>query len=166
MITQTQYESLSAPIPPPSSPPPPPESILAPSQRNTSPNFKDMDILEKGKGNLYVIIDSNRKFIGFKEFLAGESDNKLTPIVVICGNIIKAESILTSNQINMPHIILLHIGINGLDDQQPEDIASDLKDLAESFQNKFNCEVFVSGVTPRGDHYQNHVHDVNNRLKQ
>ena len=166
MITQTQHESLSAPPPPPSSPPPPPESSLEPSQRNTSPNPKDMDILEKGKGNLYVIMDSNRKFINFKELLAGEFDNKLTPIVIPCGNIRKAESILTSNQINTPHVILLHIGINDLDDQRPEDIALDLKDLAESFQNKFNWEVFVSGVTPRGDRYQNHVHEVNNRLKQ
>ena len=112
-----------------------------------------MDILDKGKGNLYLIMDSNTKFINFKELLAGEFDNKLTPIVIPCGNIRKAESILTSNQMNMPHIILLHIGINNLDDQRPEDIALDLKDLAESFQNKFNCEVFVSGVTLRGDHY-------------
>ena len=125
-----------------------------------------MDILGKGKGNLYVIMDSNTKFINFKELLAGEFDNKLTPIVIPCGNIRKAESILTSKQMNMPHIILLHIGINDLDDQRPEDIALDLKDLAESFQNKFNCKIFVSGVTPRGDHYQNHVHKVNNRLKQ
>ena len=160
MTTQTQYESSS------SAPPPPPKSSPASSQRNTSPNPKNMDILDKGKGNLYVIMDSNRKFINFKELLAGEFDNKLTPIVIPCGNIRKAESILTSNQINTPHVILLHIGINDLDDQRPEDIALDLKDLAESFQNKFNWEVFVSGVTPRGDRYQNHVHEVNNRLKQ
>ena len=167
MTTQTQYESSSsASPPPPSSPPSPPKSSPVPSQRNTSPNPKDMDILNKGKGNLYVIMDSNRKFINFKELLAGEFDNKLTPIVIPCGNIRKAESILTSNQINKPHIILLHIGINDLGDQRPEDIALDLKDLAKSFQNKFNCEFFVSGLTPKGNHYQNHVHKVNNRLKQ
>ena len=110
-------------------------------------------------------MDSNRKFINFKDLLAREFNNKLTPIVIPCGNIRKAESILNSTQISTPHIILLHIGINDLDDQRPENIALKLKELSESFQNKFNCEVFISGVTPRGDHYQNHVHEVNNRLK-
>ena len=94
-------------------------------------------------------------FINFKELLAGEFNNKLTPIVIPCGNIRKAESILNSNQISTPHIILLHIGINDLDDQRPKDTALKLKELSESFQNKFNCEDFISGVTPRGDHYQN-----------
>ena len=111
MTTQTQYESSS------SAPPPPPKSSPASSQRNTSPNPKNMDILDKGKGNLYVIMDSNRKFINFKEFLAGEFDNKLTPILIPCSNIKKAERILTSNQIKMPHKILLRIGINDFDDQ-------------------------------------------------
>ena len=45
-----------------------------------------MDILDKGKGNLYVIVDSNRKFINFKKLLTGEFDNKLTPIIILCGN--------------------------------------------------------------------------------
>ena len=97
--------------------------------------------------------------------LAGEFNNELTPVVIRCGNIRKAESILNSTQISTPHIILLCIGINDLDDQILEDIALDLKELAESFQNAFNCEVFVSGVTPRRDHYQNQVHEVNNRLE-
>ena len=119
MTTQTpQHESSSsAPPLPPSLPPPPPKSSQAPPQRNTSPNLKDMGILDKGKDNLCVIMDSNRKFINFKKLLAGEFDNKLTPILIPCGNIRKAESILTSSQINTPHIILLHIGINDLDDQ-------------------------------------------------
>ena len=95
-------------------------------------------------------MDSNRKFINFKEVSAAEFNNNLTPIVIPCGDTRKAESILNSIQIRTPHIILLHIGINDLDDQRPEDITLDLKELAESFQNKFICEVFVSGVTPRG----------------
>ena len=163
----TQHESPPTPSQPPSStpPPPPPKPSLTPSQRNISPNPKDTDILDKGKDNIYVIMDSNRMFINFKELLAGEFNNKLTPIVIPCGNIRKAESILNSTQISTPHIILLHIGINDLDDQRPKDTALKLKELSESFQNKFNCEDFISGVTPRGDHYQNHVHEVNNRLK-
>ena len=75
-------------------PPPPPKpntntpSSLTPSKQNISPNPnpKDTDSLDKGKGNLYVIMDSNRKFINFKELLAGEFNNKLTPIVTQCDN--------------------------------------------------------------------------------
>ena len=93
--------------PPPSSPPPPPMSSLTPSQRNTLSNLKDTDILDKGKGNLYVIMDSNSKFINLKELLAGEFNNKLTLIVILCGNIRKDESILNSTQISTPHIILV-----------------------------------------------------------
>ena len=107
-------------------------------QRNTSSNLKDIDSLDKGKGNLHIIIDSNRKFTNFKELLAGEFSNELTPIVIPCRNITKTESISNFTQIITPRIILLHIGINNLDDQRPKDIALELKELAESFQNKFN----------------------------
>ena len=90
----TQHESPPPPLPPQSSmlPPPPPKpntntpSSLTPSKQNISPNLKDTDSLDKGKGNLYVIMDSNRKFINFKELLAGEFNNKLTPIVTQCDN--------------------------------------------------------------------------------
>ena len=71
MTTQT-YHGLSSPFPPPpSSPPPSTKFSVRQSQRNTSSNSKDTDILDKSKGNLYVIMDSNRKFIHFKEPLAG-----------------------------------------------------------------------------------------------
>ena len=90
----TQHESPPPPLPPQSSmlPPPTPKpntntpSSLTPSKQNISPNLKDTDSLDKGKGNLYVIMDSNRKFINFKELLAGEFNNKLTPIVTQCDN--------------------------------------------------------------------------------
>ena len=150
MATQTQHESSRPPTPTPS-PPRPPRSSLTPAQQNTSSNTKDTEILDKDKGNLYIIMDPNRKFINFKEVLTGEFNNELTPIVIPCGNIRKAESILNSAQISTRHVILLHIGINDLDDQGPEDIALDLKELAECFQNKFNCE--VSGVTRREDDF-------------
>ena len=91
---------------------------------------------------------SNRKFINFKELLTGEFNNELTPIVMLCGNIRTAESILNSTQISTSHKILLHMGMNDLADQQSDDFALDLKELDESFQNKLN-----------------HVHEVNNKLK-
>ena len=69
MTPQTrQYESSSPPPLPPLSPPAPPKLSLTPAQQNTSLKLNDADILNKGKGNLYVMIDSNRKFIIFRSF--------------------------------------------------------------------------------------------------
>ena len=67
-------------------------------------------------------MDSNRKFINFKELLltGGEETN---PIVIPCGNIKRAEEILKINQIDSPHQIILHIGINDIDTQDTRDIA-------------------------------------------
>ena len=112
MTTQTQHES-SSPPPPPLSPPTLLKSSLTPSQRNTSSNSKDTGILDKGKGNLYIMMHSNRKFINFKELIAGEY---ATPVAIPCGNIRKAESILNSTQISTPLLILFQTGINNLDD--------------------------------------------------
>ena len=33
------------------------------------------------------------------------------------------------------------------------------------YQTRFNCEVFVSEVTPRGDQYNSHVNTVNKELR-
>ena len=89
-------------------------------------------------------MDSNRKFINFK-MLAGEFNNELTPVVIPGGNIRKAENILNFTQISTPHIILLCIGINYFDDQRLEDIALDLKELAESFQNRLIVRFLSQG---------------------
>ena len=105
-------------------------------------------------------MDSNRKFINFKELLLtkGEETN---PTVIPCGNIKRAEEILKTNQIDSPHQIILHIGINDIDTQDTRDIAVKIKTFAEAYQTRFNCEVFVSEVTPRGDQYNSHVNTVN-----
>ena len=55
-------------------------------------------------------MDSNRKFINFKELLLTEEE-ETNPIVVPCRNIKRAEEILKTNQIDSPHQIILHTGI-------------------------------------------------------
>ena len=110
-------------------------------------------------------MNSNRKFINFKELLLtkGEETN---PIVIPCRNIKRAEEILKTDQIDSPHQIILHIGINDIDTQDTRDIAVKIKTLAEAYQTRFNCEVFVSEVIPRGDQYNSHVNTVNKELRQ
>ena len=59
----------------------------------------------------------------------------------------------------------MHIGINDIDTQDTRDIAVKIKTLAEAYQTKFNCEVFVSEVAPRGDKYNSHANTVNKELR-
>ena len=47
-------------------------------------------------------------------------------MAIPCSNITTAEKILESHQIDNPSKILLHIGINDIDNIDPESIAKDL----------------------------------------
>ena len=62
----------------------------------------DTEALYKDKRNIYIIMDSNRKFINFKELLLTEEE-ETNPVVIPCGNIKRAEEILKTNQIDSPH---------------------------------------------------------------
>ena len=124
----------------------------------------DTEALYKDKRTINIIMDSNRKFISFKGMLLTEEE-ETDPVVIPCGNIKRAEEILKTNQIDSPHQIILHIGINDIDTQDTRDIAVKLKTLAEAYQTRFNCEVFISGVTPRADQYNSHVNTVNKELR-
>ena len=47
-------------------------------------------------------MDSNRKFINFKEMLLTEEE-ETSAVVIPCGNIKRAEEILKTNQTDSPH---------------------------------------------------------------
>ena len=78
-------------------------------------------------------MDSNRKFMNFKELLLTEEE-ETNPVVISCGNIKRAEEILKTNQIDSPHQIILHIGINNIDTQDTSDIAVKIATLAEAYK--------------------------------
>ena len=63
----------------------------------------DTEALYKDKRNIYIIMDSNRKFINFKELLLTEEEEETNPVVIPCGNIKRAEEILKTNQTDSPH---------------------------------------------------------------
>ena len=122
------------------------------------------ETLYKDKRNIYIIMDSDRKFINFKELLLTEQE-ETNPVVLPCGNIKRAKEILKINQIDSPHQVILYIGINDLDTQDTSNIAVKIETLAEAYQTRFNCEVFVLEVTPRGDQYNSHVNTANKKLR-
>ena len=111
--------------------------------------------LENKAGKIFIIIDSNQKFICFKELLAEELyDPNASIITIPCGNNNKARNILKSYNISNPSKILLLVGINNIDNEVPEDIAYKLKLLAQEYKEKLNYEVYLSDITPRKD--ENH----------
>ena len=108
--------------------------------------------------NMVVIMDSNRKFINFNQLLGGNlKKGKL--IVIPCSNITSAEKILESHQIYNPSRILLQIGINDIDNTDPENVAKD--QVTEKFKAKYKCQVYISDLTLRKDGLQDAVKEVN-----
>ena len=76
--------------------------------------------IENKAGDVFIIMDSNWKFICFKELLSEEVyDPKASIITIPCGNISKARNILKSYDISNPSKILLHVGTNDIDNDPP-----------------------------------------------
>ena len=122
-----------------------PKSSTAANNRNMAEVIQGENKLQTGSqpienktGSIFIIMDSNRKFICFKKLLAEElSDQNASIITIPCGNINKARNIFKSHNISSPSKILLHVGINDIDNEHPEDIPYKLKLLAEEYKEKF-----------------------------
>ena len=118
--------------------------------------------IENKTGNIFIIMDSNRKLISFEKLFAeGLFDQNALIITIPCGNINKARNILKSRDISNPSKILLHVGINDIDNEHPEDIVYKLRLLAEEYKEKFKCEVFLLDITSRKDQYHQDVEMIN-----
>ena len=110
-------------------------------------------------------MDSNRKFICFKELLAEELyDPNASIITIPLGNINNARNVLKSHDISNSSKVLLHVKINDIDNDLPEDIVCKLKLLADGYKEKFKCEVFLSDIKPRKDQYHQGVEIINHNL--
>ena len=79
-------------------------------------------------------MDWNRTFIDFRELLSNEIVDGGHVVVIPCGNMRKAEALINSPKITAPSKILIHVGVNDIDDQYPEDIASNLVTIAKKFE--------------------------------
>ena len=106
-------------------------------------------------------MDSNRIFTNFKELLAEENLNG-SITVIPGGNLNSAESILKFPKIVNTSKILLHIVVNDIDEQYPQDLAFNLKNLSEKSHRKFSS--ILIRRSPRGDYYEGHVHPVNQEI--
>ena len=149
-----------------------PKTSFATNNRNTAEVIQGGNKLQTGSqpienktGNIFIIMDSNRKLISFEKLFAeGLFDQNASIITIPCGNINKARNILKSHNISNPSKILLHVGINDIDNEHPEDIAYKLKFLAEEYKEKLKCKVFLLDITPRKDQYHQDIKMINHNL--
>ena len=88
-------------------------------------------------------MDSNRKFIEYRELLSNETEDGGQIVVIPCGNVRKAETLMNSPKITDPSKILIHVGVNDIDDQYSEDIANNFVSIAKRFQEKFERKVHL-----------------------
>ena len=88
-------------------------------------------------------MDSNRKFIDYRELLSNETEDGGQIVVIPCGNVRKAETLMNSPKITDPSKILIHVGVNDIDDQYSEDIANNFVSIAKRFQEKFERKVHL-----------------------
>ena len=102
--------------------------------------------------------------IEFRKLLSNETIDWGQIVVIPCGNVRKAETLIYSPKVTDPSKILIHVGVNDIDDQYPEDIGNNLVTIAKKFQEKFKCKVYLSDMTPRNDHCQGHIQAVNQML--
>ena len=109
-------------------------------------------------------MDSNRKFIDFRELLSSETEDGGQIVVIPCGNARKAETLMDSPKIKDPSKILIYVGVNDIDDQYPEDITNNLVSTAKKFQEKFKYKVYLSNIKPQNNHFQGHVQAVNQMM--
>ena len=82
---------------------------------------------------IVILMDSNKKFIDFRELLSNETEDRSQVAVIQCGNVKKAEILINSPKIMDPSKILIHVWVIDIDDQYPEDIANNLVTIAKKF---------------------------------
>ena len=79
--------------------------------------------------------------IEFRKLLSNETIDWGQIVVIPCGNVRKAETLMDSLKVTDPSKFLIHVGVNDIDDQYPEDIGNNLVTIAKKFQEKFKCKV-------------------------
>lgn len=58
----------------------------------------------------------------------------------------------------------MHVRVNGINVQYSQGTANNHVFIEKKFQEKFKCNVYLSDITPRNDHFQGQVQAVNQTL--
>ena len=120
---------------------------------NTIPAIQNTN--NSRKKYIIMLIDSNRKFVDFRELLLNEVVDVGQIVAKPCGNMRKIEVLVK---------ILTHVGVSDIDDQYPEEITNNVVTIAKNLQEKFKCNIHLSDITPQNDYFKGHVQAVNQTL--
>ena len=69
------------------------------------------------KQNIAILVSSNKKFIDFRKLLSNETVDGGQIVVIPRRNVRKKVVLLNSPKITDPSKILIHVGVNDIDDQ-------------------------------------------------
>ena len=109
--------------------------------------------------DIVILMDSNRKNIFEKHLFPGK-----TVKIIPCGNTEKAKRIISDPFFLNAKGIILHFGVNDIEDESipSYDVAYKILEVANQTKAKFPMsEIFISEITPRMDRHQASVTEVN-----
>ena len=116
--------------------------------------------------NIIVLMDSNRKFI---------DKNKLFPnekaLILACPTIERGREILQQKKFVDQHTIIIHTGVNDLENCSPQEVSNKFCELLLSYKTTYpTVKIIASSITPRKDQLNTAVKRANelihNELKK
>ena len=116
--------------------------------------------------NIIVLMDSNRKFI---------DKNKLFPnekaLILACPTIERGREILQRTKFVDQHTIIIHTGVNDLENCSPQEVSNKFCELLLSYKTTYpTVKIIASSITPRKDQLNTAVKRANelihNELKK
>ena len=116
--------------------------------------------------NIIILMDSNRKFI---------DKNKLFPnekaLILACPTIERGREILQQTKFVDQHTIIIHTGVNDLENCSPQEVSNKFCELLLSYKTTYpTVKIIASSITPRKDQLNTAVKRANelihNELKK
>ena len=134
----------------------------------SSRNAKDNPATTQKQINskIIVLMDSNRKFI---------DKNKLFPnekaLILACPTIERGREILQQTKFVDQHTIIIHTGVNDLENCSPQEVSNKFCELLLSYKTTYpTVKIIASSITPRKDQLNTAVKRANelihNELKK
>eukprot|EP00112_Aurelia_sp_Birch-Aquarium-sp1_P012970 Seg2731.7 transcript_id=Seg2731.7/GoldUCD/mRNA.D3Y31 product="hypothetical protein" protein_id=Seg2731.7/GoldUCD/D3Y31 len=114
-----------------------------------------------GPKSLIVLMDSNRRFID-KDKLWRECE------IMPCYHVREAKELINtiSTSHKSPKAVLIHTGVNDIEDTSPQELFKEIKDLVHHFQNILpDTNLILSELTPRMDSFDRDIITVNEMIK-
>ena len=116
--------------------------------------------------NIIVLMDSNRKFIDKNKLFPNEKT-----LILACPTIERGREILQQTKFVDQHTIIIHTGVNDLENCSPQEVSNKFCELLLSYKTTYpTVKIIASSITPRKDQLNTAVKRANelihNELKK